>query len=77
MSGLGIVEFGIELATTYYFSTHGCNAAFSSFATVLEDEAPFAAAAFAAAARALLSKKLAMVCQAIYFKFVSYCSNFE
>lgn len=43
---------------SHYFSTQGCSLLFSSLAAALEDEAPLAA--FAAAARALLSKKLAI-----------------
>lgn len=45
---------------TDYFSTQGCRRFDSSLAVDLEDEPPFAAACFAAAARALLSKKLAI-----------------
>ena len=41
----------------YYFSTHGCKFWVSFGAAAFEEEASFAAAA---AARALLSKKLAM-----------------
>lgn len=44
---------------TDYFSTHGCMRLFSSFAVGLDKEGPpLDAAALAAAARALLSKKL-------------------
>ncbi len=43
----------------HYFSTHGCSWAFCSLVMFLEEDVPFAA--LAAAARALLSKKLAMV----------------
>lgn len=43
----------------YYFSTHGWSLLFSSLEVAFEDDGP--PAAFAAAARALLSKKLAMV----------------
>lgn len=58
-------DFGARVlrsGETYYFSTHGCNRALASVEVSLEDvaadEAAFAAAA---AARALLSKKLAIM----------------
>ena len=47
-----------SIAYHYYFSTQGCKFVASFGAAAFEDEAPLVAAA--AAARALLSKKLAM-----------------
>ncbi|KAI4290267.1 MAG: hypothetical protein L6R35_000461 [Caloplaca aegaea] len=47
--------------SAHYFSTHGCRFWDSLGAAALDEEAPLAAAAVAAAALALLSKKLAII----------------
>lgn len=69
--GIDLMQLGDCIGETYYFSTHGCSAAFSSLAVCLEDEVPFVAAAFAAAARALLSKKLAMTVISVVTVYVN------
>lgn len=59
-----VLEDGKGPEQTYYFSTQGCSFSCSaSFAAPLDEDA-LAAAAFTAAARALLLKKSAMLCLA-------------
>ena len=48
------------LSRQYYFSTHGCNLVVSSFGAAVDLEE---LALFAAACRALRSKKLAIACR--------------
>ena len=57
---------------TYYFSTQGCKFWVSFGATVLDEEVPLVAAA---AARALLSKKLAMTFQTQDFSTIAAGSS--
>ena len=54
--------------STYYFSTHGCRFWVSLGATFLREEAPLVAPA---AARALLSKKLAIALAVSYGKGIN------
>lgn len=61
LDGCGVLVIrtlaSLQSDCTYYFSTHGCRFWFSFWAVVFEEEAPIEATA---AARALLSKKLAI-----------------